>query len=200
MTTQRKKIIGINNYERQVFNAELIKLSVTIVVFIVIAFMAAVADRFNLYLATIAIILLSATIYYTNRSIASYKRMQLIFDYSGVVFNGKHMRYQDLKTASAYFIHVRQDRSSRYATWTEDYYYRCFSLRFKLKDIMIGYIFETYGEVPTAKDYRNEIEEKINGRCETYHNDTPYIFIFTEDDFALIYSKIKKLNLEIIHT
>jgi len=195
--TQRSTQKGVNSYERRelinktlVLGASILILTITLVSLRdkSIAIHMGVAAIFTIFLIVLS-----------KQIISTYKRTFIVFDDIGVIFNGKRVKYNELIAASTYHIKIIQDKSNRHSRtyWTEEYYYRCFSLDFKVKDILIGYFFEESSMGLNEISDKIEVQNKMNGYCETYRNNEPYLYKFSEDDFHSLYTRIKKLGLEI---
>lgn len=127
----------------------------------------------------------------------TFKRMYLTFDKIGYLINDERVRYNEIKSISSYYIHVLKDKRTRYTSWREEAYYRCFSINSKGKDIMFGYIFEE-SEPGLHEIYdKKEINSKIDGYCEVYHNSEPYMYYLSEQDFLRVYTTLKNNKVEI---
>ena len=121
------------------------------------------------------------------------------FDGDGLSCDGRKMPFDDLLSVSRYYIKIVKTGHDRYSNvfCYEEYYYRCCNLRYKYKDILIGYLFEESSRGLNEIVDPAEIQRKIKGYCEIYNGNEPYIYIFCEDDFRSIYSNITKRGIKI---
>lgn len=143
--------------------------------------------------------LITPLFFLIRQIISIYKRVYMDFNANGLVFNGLKVVFDDLLSVSRYYVKVIKPRYNRYSRtfWHEEYYYRCCNLRFKFKDILIGYLFEESSMGLNEIIDPTEIQDKMKGHCEIYRGNEPYIYIFSEDDFRSIYSNIVKRGIKV---
>jgi len=194
----RKKIQkGENLYEKKDLVNKVLVLGVSVIVLIIV--LVSMRSQNTQILAGIVAVYTIVAILLIRQIISIFRRTFLVFDDAGVIYNGKRVKYNELISVSTYHIQIIQDKKSSYSEtyWTEEYYYRCFSLDFKVKDILIGYLFEESAMGLNEINDKHEIKDRMKGYSETYRNSEPYIYMFSEDDFQSIYERVNKQGIEI---
>ena len=186
---------GINPYEKSELKNYGIQITIT---FIIILFFVVLGQGINsIIFWPVLLTILAILSFIVKKARITFKRMYLTFDKVGYLIDDDRVRYNEIKSISTYYLHVLKDKRTRYTSWTEETYYRCFSINSEGKDIMFAYMFEESAPGIHEIYDKREINGKIDGYCEVYHNSEPYMYYFSEQDFLKIYSTLKNNKVEI---